>query len=207
LTFVKICGMTRLSDAQVAVRAGANAVGFVFASGPRRVSPSKAAAITERLHPAVRKMGVFVDAPVNRVLEVVEEAGLSGVQLQGSETPEMVSRLRRTRPDLLLFKAISTRDRELVASIQRFAVDAVMLDPKDPAEPLAPVEQIPAAWLSQLPPGRYVIAGGLNPDNVGPLVRDLNPWGVDVSRGVEAAPGKKDPAKVREFVRAVREAE
>jgi phosphoribosylanthranilate isomerase len=206
LTFVKICGITRLSDAQNAVRAGANAVGFMFAASPRRIPPSKAGRIGERLHPTVCKVGVFVDSSLDTIFGVVDEAGLDGVQLHGSETPEFVDRLRKARPGLLLFKAISP-PRHQAAPAADFDVDAVFLDPKDPAQPLVPVAQISRAWIQDLPEGRYVVAGGLTPANVGELVRDLSPWGVDVSRGVEASPGKKDVSKVREFVRAVRKAE
>lgn len=206
MTFVKICGITRLSDAQVAVRAGANAVGFVFAASPRRIAPRAALRIGERLHPAVCKVGVFVDASLDTILDVAEEVGLDGVQLHGSETREFISNLRKARPNLLLFKAISPSGHK-PAPAADFDVDAVFLDPKDPARPLAPVAQISYAWLRDLPEGRYVVAGGLTPDNVGRLVRELRPWGVDVSSGVEVAPGKKDVSMVREFVHAVRESE
>ncbi|MDQ4149429.1 MAG: phosphoribosylanthranilate isomerase [Actinomycetota bacterium] len=207
MTFVKICGITRLADAQMAVRAGANAVGFVFAGGPRRITPARARAISTRLHPAVRKVGVFVDMPADRVLAVVDEACLDGVQLHGSEPVEVVQQVRRTKPSLLLFKAVPFEGGEVARTLHDLPVDALLVDPKDPADPLAPVDQIPAALISQMPRGRYVVAGGLNAQNVGALVRELQPWGVDVSRGVEVSPGKKDPAKVREFVRAVRGAE
>jgi phosphoribosylanthranilate isomerase len=206
MTFVKICGITRLSDAQTAVRAGANAVGFMFAASPRRISALRARRIGERLHPAVRKVGVFVDERMEVILDVSEEAGLDGVQLHGSETPEFVGNLRQARPNLLLFKAISPFNQQSVPT-EELDVDAVFLDPKDPTQPLAPVEQISYRWIRALPQGRYVVAGGLTPANVGELVRELRPWGVDVSRGVETAPGKKDLSKVREFVWAVRRAE
>lgn len=204
MTFIKICGITRLADAQTAVRAGANAVGFMFAASPRRISPPRARRIGERLHPAVRKVGVFVDERLEVLLNVTEEVGLDGVQLHGSETPEFISRLRQARPNLLLFKAISPLNHQPIPELN---VDAVFLDPKDPAQPLAPVAQISYRWIRDLPEGRYVVAGGLTPANVGELVRELRPWGVDVSRGVETAPGKKDLSKVREFVWTVRRAE
>jgi phosphoribosylanthranilate isomerase len=206
LTFVKICGITRLSDAQAAARAGANAVGFMFATSPRRIPPPRARRIGERLHPAVCKVGVFVDSSLEIILDVVEEAGLDGIQLHGSETPEFVTKLRQARPNLLLFKAVSPSAHQPTPATE-FDVDAVFLDPKDPAQPLAPVTKISYGWIRDLPDGRYVVAGGLTPDNVGQLVREIRPWGVDVSRGVEAAPGKKDMSKVREFVRAVRKAD
>jgi phosphoribosylanthranilate isomerase len=205
LTFVKICGITRMSDARIAVRAGANAVGFMFAASPRRVPPLRAAKIAGHLHPAVCKVGVFVDAGLGTIFDVADLVGLDGVQLHGSENPEFVTRLRRARPDLLVFKAISPS--VYPAAAAEFHVDALFLDPKDPSEPLAPVVEISHALIRGLPAGRYVVAGGLTPDNVGKLVREVRPWGVDVSRGVEAAPGKKDALKVRDFIRAVRKAE
>lgn len=206
-TFIKICGITRLGDARVAVAAGANAVGFIFARSLRRVTPSRAAAITVRLHPSVRRIGVFVNAPQARVLEVVNVAALDGVQLQGSETPEFVEALRRAMPSLTIFKVVRPRSAADLRSLSAYAVDAIMLDPRDPERPFDPVRPIPTEWLAGVDQGRFVVAGGLTADNVAALVGTLRPWGVDVSGGVESAPGRKDPNLVRGFVRAVREAE
>jgi phosphoribosylanthranilate isomerase len=211
-TFVKICGITRLADARTAVRAGANAIGFVFAPSPRRVTPSRARAITSRVHPTVRRIGVFVDAEPDQVLRVVGDAGLDGVQLQGSEEPDHVREIRRRAPHLFILKAIRIGGPDPFATVRRFLLearaDAVMLDTKDPADPTADLVPIALdAPAEAAVVDRVVVAGGLTPDNVGAVIRGMRPWGVDVSRGVESEPGRKDPAKISAFLRAVREAE
>lgn len=206
-TFIKICGITRLGDARAAVSAGANAVGFIFARSLRRISAREAASITSHLHPAVNRIGVFVNATPERILEVVDRAGLDGVQLQGSEPPAFVEDLRRRRPGLSIFKVIRPTCAEDVKGAAEYSVDAVFLDPRDPEHPFEPVRPIPLEWLAEVPAARFVVAGGLTATNVGDLVTELRPWGVDVSRGVESAPGKKDGVRIRAFVRAVRDAE
>jgi len=207
VTFIKICGITRLGDARAAVSAGANAVGFVFARSLRRVSAAEASAITRHIHPAVNRIGVFVNATQDRVVEVADRVGLDGVQLQGAESPEFIDGLRKLRPSLMVFKAIRPSSAEDVAGAMSYPVDAVLLDPRDPENPFEAAPPIPASWLQGVSAGRFVVAGGLSPNNVGGLVSTLNPWGVDVSGGVESGPGKKDGSKIRAFVRAVREAE
>jgi phosphoribosylanthranilate isomerase len=205
--FIKVCGITRVSDAQVAVRAGANAVGFLFAPSPRRIPVSKARTIGCRVHPAVSKIGVFVDSSERAVLEVVDAAGLDGVQLQGSESPQFCAHLKSERPDLLVFKALRITTRDHLHLVEEYKVDAILVDSKDPSHPLRQATSIPWEWLRDIHAARYLVAGGLTPENVGPLVRRLSPWGVDVSRGVESEPGRKDASKVRSFIQAVRDAE
>lgn len=207
MTFIKICGITRLGDARAAVSAGANAVGFIFARSLRRVSATEASAITRHLHPAVNRIGVFVNADLNRILEVADRVGLDGVQLQGSETPEFVGRVKRARPSLMVFKAIRPQSAADVSGASAYEADAIFLDPRDPDNPFEAAAPIPPQWLGDVSSSRYVVAGGLSPENVGGLVTTLRPWGVDVSGGVESTPGKKDVARIRAFVRAVREAE
>ena len=205
-TFVKICGITRPEDAHAAVRAGADAVGFVFAPSPRRVSASSAGTITDALHPSILKIGVFVDESLDNVLSAIDRAGLDGVQLQGSESSGFVSELRSRKRALRIFKVVKGASREELALAEGLDVDALFIDPKRTDDPIAPVEPIPLATLRDLPM-RFVVAGGLNAANVGPLVSQIRPWGVDVSGGVEEEPGRKDHLKIRAFVRAVREAD
>jgi phosphoribosylanthranilate isomerase len=214
MTFVKICGITRLGDARQAVLAGANALGFVFAPSPRRVTAAHARAIGARVHPAVRRIGVFVDDPPARVLSVADEACLDGVQLHGTEPVDLLREIRAARPRLFLLKAIRVDGPQplslAVELLAEAVADAVLLDTKDPADLAAVQEPISSTGLAGCPAeaiGRLVLAGGLTPDNVGPLVRGVRPWGVDVSSGVESAPGQKDAEKLRAFVAAVRRAE
>jgi len=205
-TFVKICGITRPEDARAAVRAGADAVGFVFAPSPRRISPSDAGAIADLLHPSVQRIGVFVDETPANVLQIIDQAGLDGVQLQGSESAQFVIDLRAERPALTIFKVVRSAAAGELAQAEGLEVDAIFIDPKDAADPTAPVEPIPVDTLRELSI-RFIVAGGLTPSNVGALVAEVRPWGVDVSGGVEERPGEKDPEKVRSFIRAVRDAE
>lgn len=205
-TFVKICGITRPDDAHTAARAGADAVGFVFAPSPRRISPSDAGAIADGLHPSVRRIGVFVDETLANMLRIIGEAGLDGVQLQGSESAQFMIDLRAKRPSLTIFKVVRSAAVDELAKADGLEVDAIFIDPKDSADPMAPVDRIPLDTLRNLSV-RFIVAGGLTPSNVGALVSEVRPWGVDVSGGVEERPGKKDPDKVRSFIRAVRDAE
>lgn len=207
MTFIKICGITRLGDARTAVSAGANAVGFIFARSLRRVSAAEASSIADHLHPAVNRVGVFVNATHDRILEVVDRVGLDGVQLHGSESRDFVFRLRQERPSLMIFKAIRPLSAQDVADAAEYPADAIFLDPRDPDNPFEPAPPIPKDWVQDVSGARFVVAGGLSPQNVGSLVSSLRPWGVDVSGGVESRPGKKDGVKIRAFVRAVREAE
>jgi phosphoribosylanthranilate isomerase len=205
-TFVKICGITRPEDALTAVRAGADAVGFVFTPSPRRISPSDAATIADLLHPSVLRIGVFVDETVDNLLRIVDAAGLDGVQLQGSESVRFVGDLRARRPSLTIFKVVRSAAVEELAKAEGPGVDAVFIDPKNSSDPMAPVDRIPMDSLRNLSI-RFIVAGGLTPSNVGALVSEIRPWGVDVSGGVEELPGRKDADKVRSFIRAVRDAE
>jgi len=207
-TFVKICGITRLSDARAAVRAGANAIGLIFAPSPRRVSISKAALIAQHIHPSVRKIGVFVDADPDGLMEIAEQSNLDGVQLQGAETPEDVRYLKKRLGRRLVFKVIRLNDPKVIDESGLYeAADAVFFDRKDVTQPGSVSRTIPLSWLMEVPMDHIVIAGGLNASNVGRLVRTVRPWGVDVSAGVEQEPGKKDPELVKQFIRAVRRAD
>ena len=206
-TFVKICGITRLSDARVAVRAGANALGFVFAPSPRHIAASKASRIAAHVHPSVRKFGVFVNAPLDKVIEIVERVNLDSVQLQGDEGADVVERLKQQLPRLFISKVIRPKNAQAMQLAADFPADAIFFDPKDVQHPEAASKPVRVSLLRTSPRSDYVVSGGLTPDNVGRLVKKLRPWGVDVSSGVEVAPGKKDHDKVRAFIKAVRAAD
>jgi phosphoribosylanthranilate isomerase len=216
MTWVKICGMTNLEDALVAVNAGADAVGFVFYErSPRHVTVEAAREIVQKLPPQVDKIGVFVNETPEHVSSAADEAGLTAVQLHGDEyrNPEKYS-LRGKRFFCLPVVDVLRDMRSYSGSffgIPKFPKDSgVLLDSGNQEKRGGTGRTF--AWgeahgfvslLRQLYP--VVIAGGLSASNVGWAVEYLQPWGVDVVSGVEASPGKKDPEKVRAFVRAVRE--
>lgn len=169
--------------------------------------PSRAKAIARHLHPSVTSIGVFVDATLDQMLRIAGEVGLGGVQLQGAEPPEMIEALRRASPGLFISKVVRVLDAGSLAATAASPADAVMVDPKDPANPGARSAPIPVEWLAGTHHEHLIVAGGLTPSSVGSVVRTLHPWGVDVSSGVEESPGRKDVALVRNFVAEVRAAE
>ena len=206
---VKVCGLMRHADAAVAAQAGARYLGVILSPGFRRsVTPDAARIIFTRL-PA-RRVGVFVDAGEAELAAAAEAASLEVLQLHGDEPPELAARLRAAGWEV--WKAVRARGADdFSAAARRYAgaVDALLLDGYTPAShggagARFPWEQV-AARLHELPEGvRLVAAGGLRPDNVAQAVRTLRPHAVDVSSGVESAPGVKDPRAVRAFVRAAR---
>lgn len=199
MTRVKICGITSPEDAWLAVEAGADAIGLIFWPRSRRaVDVTRAQAITRDLPPLVATVGVFVDETPDTVRSIADAVGLSGVQLHGQE--EVAHWARFPRPVL---KALTVEQYE--TSPWRDARAAILLDTHDPVTiggTGRPVDWQRAAGIAAT--RRVVLAGGLTPDNVAEAVLQVRPWGVDVASGVEAAPGVKDPARVRAFVRAVR---
>jgi len=217
MTWVKICGMTNLEDALVAVDAGADAVGFVFyEKSPRCVSVEAAREIVGKLPDSVEKVGVFVNERIENVSAMADGAGVTAVQFHGDEHEDPTKWPTDRRTFLCIpadWVARTWRKKgkafgSLMVLPQNLG--AIMVD-SGTSEKRGGTGQSfdwgeAKTWISamnQLHP--VVIAGGLNIDNVGDAIRILKPWGVDVASGVEARPGKKDPEKVREFVRAVRE--
>jgi phosphoribosylanthranilate isomerase len=199
--FVKVCGITTSDDALVALAAGADAVGLIFAAGSsRQVTPDVARDIVRTLPPGTVAVGVFRGERPERILEIVEHARLTGVQLHGHETPSETAVVRRHTP--FLVQAFSADDPRL-ERLDDYDVDAVLLDSSTPGSGVA------FDWVlaERYVPGRRVIlAGGLTPDNVAEAVAQVRPWGVDVASGVEASAGRKDPLKVRRFVANAAEA-
>jgi phosphoribosylanthranilate isomerase len=216
--WIKICGNTSLEDALLAVEAGADAVGFVFAPSPRQVTAEQAAAIVPRLPATVEKIGVFVDATLEEIVSTVQACGLTGVQLHFDANPELPVRLReQLGPELSILSVIHFDAESAAQCTARFAkynqnphVDAVLVDSRTTAA--AGGTGMTFDWIAARKTlfqnaearKRLVAAGGLNPANVAEVIATLRPWGVDVASGVESAPGRKDTAKVREFVARAR---
>ncbi|HEX6041708.1 phosphoribosylanthranilate isomerase [Longimicrobium sp.] len=207
---VKVCGLTRRDDAETAVDAGAAYLGAILAPGYRRTVTADAAGVIFRSLQAT-PVGVFVDAGEDEILAAARTAGIRVVQLHGNETPELADRVRSA--GYQAWKAVRVRHADdVAAALARYAgaVDALLLDGYDPSAAGGTGTRFDwaavAARLGALPDGlRLIAAGGLRPDNVAEAVRTLRPHAVDVSSGVEQAPGVKDPASVRAFVRAVRD--
>lgn len=198
---IKICGITNLEDALLAVELGADALGFVFAPSPRQVDPEHAAAIIRELPPFVTTVGLVVDqAP----LPLLEQCPVDVIQFHGAETPEQVAQLGRRA-----IKAFRIRSEEDLAVLPQYdAAAAFLLDAYVPGIMGGTGRQFP--WRLALEArdlGKPVIvAGGLTPDNVELCIRTTAPYGVDVSSGVEASPGRKDPEKLRTFIANARSA-
>jgi phosphoribosylanthranilate isomerase len=223
MTWVKICGITNLEDALVAVEAGADAVGFVFyEKSPRNVRLDEVSAITSHIPNETERVGVFVGNYPSK--KFVDHAKLSAVQWYPT-----VHSLRTREPQealvnlsIKIFYAVSAlADLDLWPesgfNFDRWpdagrSIRAILLDsgtPQRPGGSGAAVDwHLAKPKVSQITSGfNLILAGGLTPENVTEGMRILHPWGVDVSSGVEAKPGKKDPEKVRAFVKAVREAD
>ena len=212
--WVKICGNTLLEDAWLAAEAGADAVGFVFAPSPRRVTTEQVAAITPRLPDAIEKIGVFVDATLGEIESAVRACGLTGVQLHSEAGPDLPARLRERLGSGLRILRVVHFGAEAAEQVAALAgdpdIDALLVDSRTATA--VGGTGIVFDWesardtLFQTQEKRLVAAGGLTPDNVAEAIATLNPWGVDVASGVEAAPGRKDPDKVRVFVSKARAA-
>lgn len=197
--FLKICGITSERDAQTAVRYGASAIGLVFCSSPRRVSPRQALCIRRSMPSSIEVVGVFLDEEVSRVRETADFCGLDAVQLHGNEPPEVCRAV-----DLPVIKAFRVRDQVSLSLINdyRGAVRAVLLDSWSPDVGGGTGRRfdwslVAGARAFDVP---MILAGGLTPDNVASAVAGVGPWGLDVSSGVERSPGEKDPVLVRRFL-------
>ena len=196
---IKICGITNERDAFAAVDAGADAVGFMFAGGPRAVSPDRARRISLRLPAFVHRVGVYVDAPAADINLIGRACGLSWAQLHGRET--------RALATLLHFpwvKVFRVADGRVIEKIRRFAAPLFHLDTlsKNAAGGTGKTfDWEIARRAGRL--GRVILAGGLSPANVAAAVAAARPFAVDVSSGVESSPGKKDPRLIRRFIEEV----
>lgn len=195
---VKICGITTIDDALHAVQEGADALGFVFhGKSPRYLSPEQAKEIIEALPPFVQAVGLFVNAEAGLVNDIADYCRLDLVQLHGDESPEYCELIRRR-----VIKVFRVRNINSLDPVKNYRVAALLLDAYSP-------EAYGGTGLSfdwefagnVLQFGPVILAGGLTPDNVREAVEKVAPYAVDVSTGVESAPGRKDPEKVRAFIR------
>lgn len=199
--FVKICGVTNESDALLAVALGADALGFVLAPSPRRVAPDRARDIARRVPGDVLTVGVFRNELPERVVELAQRAGLRAVQLHGDESAAVTRRVAEQVPTVI--KAFPAGHPGL-DRIHEYGVDTVLVDGPRPGSG----QVFDWSLAEGAPRSRYrvILAGGLDADIVASAIARVRPWGVDVSTGVEGEPGRKDPAKLRAFIKAARAA-
>ena len=199
---VKICGLTNAADALAAVEAGADLLGLNFYEpSPRHVSLRAAAELVRQLPPFVVKVGVFVNANEDLVLRAIGDCGLNLLQFHGDESPEYC-----TQFGLMSMKAFRIRDVESLTALPAYPTEAWLLDTFVKGKPGGTGEKF--NWDLALEAKKFgrpiFLAGGLTPENVAAAVKKVQPYGVDVSSGVEASPGKKDPAKIKAFIQAAK---
>lgn len=216
--WVKICGNTRLEDCLLAAQLGANAVGFVFAAGKRTVQAAQVAAITAKLPKTLERWGVFTVRDEGTLVATAREAGLTGIQLHGALDLGLLARLHargefRVMQMVPWFTDVTAKAQQAAfaaecdAVDETASVDAVLIDSRtrnaSGGTGVAFDWQAARGTLQTLQ-SNVVVAGGLTPENVADAIEVLQPWGVDVSSGVESAPGVKDADKLRAFLQAAR---
>jgi phosphoribosylanthranilate isomerase len=204
-TRIKICGITRLEDALAAAHAGADALGFVFhAPSPRNIEPESARAIIARLPPFVTAVGLFVDRTAAEVAGVLERVPLDLLQFHGDESAQYCEGFGRP-----YLKAVRMRPQvDLLEYARRFrAARGLLLDAYVSGAHGGSGTRFDWSLVPADVPLPIVVSGGLDPGNVAEAVRRLRPWAVDVSSGVEAAKGIKDPQRIRDFIAGVRRAD
>ncbi len=204
-TRVKICGITNVADGLAAAEAGADMIGLMFyESSPRHITLARAAEISRALPPFLMRVGVFVNAPADFVLRAIGECNLTMLQFHGDETSDFC-----TQFGLMNMKAIRVRDAESLTQLENYQTDAFLLDAHSKNGLGGTGEKF--NWDLAVEAQKFgkpiFLAGGLTPENVADAVRKVHPFGVDVSSGVESAPGIKDHAKVKAFITAAKSVE
>lgn len=198
---IKVCGMTRLDDALMAVDCGADAVGFIFyKKSPRHVNETTVKKIVAHLPPFVNRVGVFVNETAERINRLIEVCRLDTVQLHGDESPAFCNKIK-----ISVVKAFRMKNADTLASLSKYRVNGFLLDAFDEAQFGGTGQTFNWQWARGARKyGPVILAGGLTPANVADAVRRVQPYGVDVCSGVEKSPGKKDPKKIKAFFKAVR---
>lgn len=194
---VKICGLTRLQDAELALSLGATELGFIFAPSPRKITLAVAQVMRASLGPEAQMVGVFADQDLNSMLEIVEAASLNAVQLHGRETAAGIEALKLKVPGLRIIKAIPEKEGTLTLNPLDYKMCAALLFDSSGSH-FMPAERRPITTkiLSTMP---FYLAGGLSAQNILSLIDLHQPYGVDLSSGVESSPGIKDPTLLKEL--------
>jgi phosphoribosylanthranilate isomerase len=200
-TRIKFCGFTRAQDVRSAVAAGVHALGFNLARGPRRISIDQAVELSRLVPPLVATVALFVDADEATMLDAVSRLRAAAVQLHGNEPPELAERLRR---HCQVIKAFAISDRASLERIRGYPADAYLLDTAQPGLSGGTGLVWDHNLLAERPLGaRLILAGGLTAANVAAAIREVKPYAVDVSSGIESSPGIKDLQRMHEFIAAV----
>ena len=196
---VKVCGITRLEDARLACELGAWAVGFIFyPPSPRYISPEHAAEITEELGDAVEKVGVFVNASFEDIVDAGKKVNLTIAQLHGSESRSCAEELKPCFSDV--WKAVRIGDTLPVSLLEEYHGITLLLDTYVKDRPGGTGKTFSWELAREAKSyARIILAGGLNPGNVGEAIRSVEPYGIDVGSGVECCPGRKDPTLLRDL--------
>lgn len=203
---VKICGIARPEDAREVQRLGADFMGLVFAPSPRRVDVTRAKEILNAVPEFRNWVAVFVNEPRESILQTCRTLEISHVQLHGEETPEFCRDLRRGGFEVI--KALRVRDKSSLQTARSYPCPFLLLDHFSDESRGGTGHAFDWSCLEGADvPQRMIVSGGLTADNLGALLNRFSPYAVDVSSGVEERPGVKDPAKVRNFVAAVRAAD
>lgn len=203
MTWIKICGITNMEDGLKAASLRADALGFVFASSPRRVEPSVAKEIISVLPETLLKVGVFVNEAPEEVRRVAKYCGLNALQFHGKESPEYCQKFFHP-----VFKAIRIKDLESLKDMERYHDVSILLETYSPVQAGGTGSAFPWEIALRAKEKRgFVLSGGLTPSNVGEAIKTLKPWGVDVCSGVEVTPGKKDLLKMKDFIKETRKAD
>lgn len=201
---IKLCGVKRAEDITLMNEFRPDYVGFVFAGTKRRISPETAAKLAEKLDNRIQKVGVFVNEPPDDVAQTIKLAGLDVVQLHGDETADSIATLRNLLPGLEIWKAVRVRNRESISDALGLGADRLLLDSFTEGEyggtgKTANFSLIRAANL-KIP---FFLAGGLNCGNLSEAIRETDPYGVDISSGIETD-GVKDRQKIERIMRMLR---
>lgn len=200
---VKICGITQPEQGKTIAQLGATALGFICVpASPRYVTSTQIRAVVEQLPENIDRIGVFANTSLEEICQTVAAAGLSGVQLHGDESPEFCDQLRQSLPSVEIIKALRVRSSQALeqASVYTSCVDTLLLDAYHPQQLGGTGKTLDWATLEQFSPCcPWLLAGGLTPDNVLDALTQLSPNGIDLSSGVERAPGDKDLDKVAQL--------
>lgn len=207
---IKICGITRADQGVAIAAGGASVLGFICVpQSPRYVTPATVGNIVQGLpQPWVDRFGVFADASLATIAEFVAQGRLSGVQLHGQETPQFCQQLRLAQPQVEIIKALRIRTAADLEQVEAYTpyVDTFLLDAYHPQQLGGTGKTLDWHSLQSFQPGRpWFLAGGLRPDNVAEALTQLSPDGIDVSSGVENAPGDKNLQQVARLIAAARQ--